>query len=113
MRALVAAGVLVLLAACGSIAGVRSVTVEVNGVEVTCRAEEGNLDPAACGEWATFMIRATPEAARIVFTRHPRGGPCEVDLFDANGDVIASDPNLPCRPLNPESSAGDVFEVGE
>lgn len=111
MRAAIAIA-LSLLAGCGADAGVPSVTVDVNGVEVTCRAETGNLDPAACGEWATFMIRTTPEAARIVFTRHPREGPCEVDLFDANGDVIASNPNLPCRPLNPESS-GDVFDMGE
>lgn len=113
MRAAVAIAIaLSLLAACGADAGVPSVTVDVDGVEVTCQAEEGSLDPAACAEWATFMIPAVPEVTRIVMTRHPREGPCEVDAFDANGEVIASNPNLPCRPLNPESS-GDVFEMGE
>jgi hypothetical protein len=99
------------LAACGANAGVQSVTVEVDGVEVTCRAETGNLDPAACGEWATFIIQANPEVARVVFTRHPRGETCEVTLFDEGGAVIGNDRQLPCRPLNPEGS-GDAFDMG-
>jgi len=102
----------VFLAACGATAGVPSVTVDVDGVEVTCRAETGNLDPVACAEWATFIIRANPEAARLVFTRHPGSGPCDVDVFDANGDIIGSEPNLPCRHLNPEPSEGEVFDLG-
>ena len=61
-----------------------------------------------------FMIPSVPGATRIVITRHPGpDGPCEADAFDANGDVIASTPNLPCRPLDPEASTGDVFEMGE
>jgi hypothetical protein len=112
MRAATAFGALALLAACGATAGVPSVTVDVDGVEVICRAEEGNLDPAACGEWAEFIIPTTPDAARIVFTRHPRGGPCEVELFDADGHIIGDTANLPCRPLDPEGS-GEVFEMGD
>jgi hypothetical protein len=106
VRAMIASCGLALLAGCGADAGVPSVTVEVDGVEVTCRAETGSLDPAKCGEWGSFMIPAAPEATRIVITLHPGGERCEVDAFDANGDVIASNPNLPCRPLDPESSAG-------
>lgn len=114
MRAAIALCTLALLAACGADAGVPSVTVDVNGVEVTCRAETGNLDPVACAEWASFMIPAAPDVARLVITRHPDpDAPCEVDAFDANGDVIVSNPDLPCRPLNPEPSAGNVFEMGE
>lgn len=113
MRAAIAVAGLALMAGCGADAGVPSVTVDVDGVEVTCRAETGSLDPAACAEWATFMIPALPEVTRIVITRHRDPDvPCEVDAFDANGDVIASNPNLPCRPLNPEGS-GDVFEMGD
>jgi len=51
VRAAIALCTLALLAACGADAGVPSVTVDVNGVEVTCRAETGNLDPVACAEW--------------------------------------------------------------
>ena len=77
-------------------------TVDVDGVEVTCRAQTGNLDPVACAEWAEFIIRANPDAARIVFTRPSGSGPCDADVFGASGEIIGSDPSLPCRPLNPE-----------
>lgn len=113
MRAAVAAGLLTLLAACGTDAGVPSVTVDVDGVEVTCRAETGSLDPAACGEWGSFMIPGAPQAARIVITRHPGGQRCQMDAFNADGEVIASNPDLPCRPLNAEPSSGDVFDMGD
>lgn len=103
MRTAIASCVVAILVACGATAGVPSVTVEVDGVEIECRAETGSLDPDKCGEWGSLMIPAAPEVARIVITRHAGPNrPCEVDAFDANGDVIASNPDLPCRPLTPE-----------
>ena len=51
MRTAIASSVFALLAACGATAGVPSVTVDVNGVEIECRAETGALDPDECGEW--------------------------------------------------------------
>jgi hypothetical protein len=112
MRAALASGLVAILTACGATAGVPSVTVEVGGAEVTCRAETGNLDPAACAEWATFIIRANPEAARVEFSRSRDGQRCEVALFDADGHIIGREQTLPCRPLNPNGS-GEVFEIGE
>jgi hypothetical protein len=88
--------VALLVTGCGADAGVPKVTVTVGTVEVTCRAETGLPDADACGDWGRRLVGRLPEADRLVITRHPRDGACEVDFF-RDGHVVLSMSPIPCE----------------
>lgn len=88
-----------LLAACGAEAGVSSLSVEVNGVEVRCRAEIPTIDWESCRKWGFEVLEMERSAASVVITQQPAGGPCEVDFFTAAGDAFRSVQDIPCRRL--------------
>ena len=87
--------VVLLLTACGADAGVPDVTVTVDSVEVTCRAETALPDANACREWGRGLLGRQPDADRLVITRHPGGSLCEVDYF-RDGHVELSVSPIPC-----------------
>ena len=87
---------LVLVAGCGSTAGVPAVVTSVGDVEVTCRAETRLPTEDACRDWGQELLELAPDATRVVITMHPRGGPCEADFF-AGDHRIASANEISCR----------------
>jgi hypothetical protein len=104
MRVALAYAALALLVGCGTDAGVRSVTVDLDGVEVTCHVPTADIDPAQCRQWGAHLIREAPGAPELVITAVPSGVPCHVEALDALGDVLVSIPNAPCRGAGPNAS---------
>jgi hypothetical protein len=88
--------VVLLVTACGADAGVSEVTVTVETVEVTCRAETALPDEDACREWGRGLLGRQPDADRLVISRHPGDGPCEVDFF-RDGHVVLSVSPIQCE----------------
>jgi beta-lactamase class D len=102
-KALVGAGIVSLLTACG--AAREPLPTETAHRATSGDTASGNLSsraPSADSSLTMHEVKARPELARAFEEEHVRGG---IALFDtANGELSASDPALAKRPFSPAST---------